>query len=172
VGIINMANGNLHMAVVIAVRYSAVRRQFGPAGGEELAVLEYQTQQRRLMPLLAACFAHHHFSMTFYEDFFRLVMGRLTGEDPGLLAALGMEVHGVSSCGKPVASWTAQAAAQEAREACGGHGFLSAAGLGRIRGDNDANCTYEGDNTVLLQQTSQWLLGLRRQVAGRPGGRS
>ena len=30
VGIINMANMNLHLAVIIAVRYSAVRKQFGP----------------------------------------------------------------------------------------------------------------------------------------------
>merc|ERR1712181_47053 len=73
-----------------------------------------------------------------------------------------MGVHGVSSAGKPLASWTAQAAVQECREACGGHGFLAVAGLGKLRGDNDANCTYEGDNTVLLQQTSQWLLGLTR----------
>ena len=77
VGIINMANCNLHLAVVIAVRYSAVRRQFGEGSGEEQAVLEYQTQQRRLMPYLAACFAHHHFSLTFYQAFFRLPMGRL-----------------------------------------------------------------------------------------------
>ena len=100
VGIINMANCNLHLAVVIAVRYSAVRRQFGGGVGEqqqeEQAVLEYQTQQRRLMPFLAACFVHHHFSMTFYEDFIRLLTGRMTGEDPDLLAALGSEVHGVS----------------------------------------------------------------------------
>ena len=97
VGIINMANCNLHLAVVIAVRYSAVRRQFGEMNGQEQTVLEYQTQQRRLMPFLAACFVHHHFSMTFYEDFIRLLTGRMTGEDPDLLAALGSEVHGVSS---------------------------------------------------------------------------
>lgn len=33
VGIINMANMNLHLAVVIAIRYSAVRKQFGPLKG-------------------------------------------------------------------------------------------------------------------------------------------
>lgn len=38
--------------------------------------------------------------------------------------------------------------------------FFAAAGLGDIRNDNDANLTYEGENHVLIQQTSSWLLKL------------
>lgn len=40
-------------ALTIAIRYSGVRKQFGP-GEEEIPVLEYQTQQYRLLPYLAA----------------------------------------------------------------------------------------------------------------------
>jgi acyl-CoA oxidase len=44
---------------------------------------------------------------------------------------------------------------QTCRVACGGHGFLVASGIKPINNGLDAACSYEGDNSVLLQQTAR-----------------
>lgn len=45
--------------MTIAVRYGAQRQQFGPAEGQEVSVLDYSSQQLKLMPMLATAYALH-----------------------------------------------------------------------------------------------------------------
>uniref|UniRef100_A0A667ZVK8 Acyl-coenzyme A oxidase n=1 Tax=Myripristis murdjan TaxID=586833 RepID=A0A667ZVK8_9TELE len=158
VSISRMAVTNLKLAMTVAIRFSATRRQFGPKDTEEIPVLEYQLQQWRLIPYLAAVYALDHFSKSFFMNFVEFQIGQMMKDKSDRQAEFGREIHAISCSSKPLGSWTAQRGIQECREACGGHGYLAMNRLGDIRNDNDPNCTYEGDNNVLLQQTSNYLL--------------
>ncbi|XP_065197158.1 peroxisomal acyl-coenzyme A oxidase 3-like [Sycon ciliatum] len=169
VGLTGVSTSNLQMVTTIAVRYSAVRRQFGASDdAAELPVIEYQLQQWRLFPPLAGSIVLNHFSTALFRQLVRLRMAMMTGDKSEEISELGREIHALSSASKPLSSWTARDAIQECREACGGHGYLAVNRIGALRDDNDPNCTYEGDNNVLLQQTSNYLLGMYDEIrAGR-----
>lgn len=143
VGIVSMCAANMVATIPIAVRYSAVRRQFGPDGKTELPVIEYQMQQWRLFPYLAATYVMKFFGDFLYLKFVEYIVDSMFSDDKDELAMKGQEIHAISSSAKPLAGWLARDAIQECREACGGHGYLKAAGIGHRRNDHDANCTYE-----------------------------
>jgi len=123
-------------------------------------VLEYQLQQWRLLPYLAATYVMEHYHVSCFMDFVAIRVGNLMGDRSENQAKLGREIHALSCASKPLASWLARDAIQECREACGGHGYFKVNRLGELRNDNDPNCTYEGDNNVILQQTSNYLLSM------------
>lgn len=175
VSIILQCYANLQTAIVIGVRYSAVRRQFGPdKGSVEWPVLEYQTQQWRLLPYVAAGYVLSNFYTSFFKEYINFFIAVSYGSDSPDQPAMGAEIHALSSVGKAMAGWLARDCIQECREACGGHGYLKASRLGQLRNDHDANLTYEGDNNVLLQQTSNYLLKKWREkrTAGTPADQS
>ncbi|XP_050545709.1 peroxisomal acyl-coenzyme A oxidase 3-like isoform X3 [Daktulosphaira vitifoliae] len=158
--IVNICVAYITKAVPIAIRYTAVRKQFGPKESEELPVMEYQLLQCRLIPYLAVAYAlkiYGDYVSRVYESF---ILEMLTNSSSNKIQSIGTDIHVISSCTKPYAAWVTRDAIQECREACGGHGYLKASGLNDLRNANDANCTYEGDNNVLIQQTSNWLLNV------------
>jgi acyl-CoA oxidase len=68
------------------------------------------------------------------------------------------ELHALISVIKPLSSWTAYACVHEARKSCGGLGYSFYSRFSESLAGCDINCTWEGDNNVLLQQTAKYLL--------------
>ena len=59
---------------------------------------------------------------------------------------------------KAANTWHATRAIQEAREACGGAGYLAENRLIALKADTDVFTTFEGDNHVLTQLVAKELL--------------
>ncbi|WP_440711568.1 acyl-CoA dehydrogenase family protein [Herbiconiux sp. YIM B11900] len=141
------------IALTIAITYGNERRQF-TAGSDtdEEVLLDYQLHQKRLIPKLAttyaASFAHEQL-LTKFDQVFSGAAD--TDEDRQDLETLAAAL-------KPLSTWHALGTLQEAREACGGAGFLAENRLVDLRADLDVYATFEGDNHVLLQLVAKRLL--------------
>lgn len=145
------------VGLAIAVRYAHQRRQFGAPDRAEMRLIDYRTHQRRLMPRLAATYALHFACSELRERY----VGH-TGED-------NREIETLAAGVKALASWNAAATLQEARECCGGQGYLAVNRIGVVRADTDVFSTFEGDNTVLLQLVAKSLLsGYRNRFTENP----
>ncbi|MGO4385399.1 acyl-CoA dehydrogenase family protein [Specibacter sp. RAF43] len=141
------------VALTIAIRYAAERRQFNAASDtEEVVLLDYQRHQRRLLPRLAttyaAAFAHEKLLAKF-DDVFSGAND--SDEDRQDLETLAAAL-------KSLSTWHALETLQECREACGGAGFMVENRFTSLRADLDVYATFEGDNTVLLQLVAKRLL--------------
>lgn len=53
------ANLKLLTGSFYGYRYSLLRQQFGPPNKEEVSILDYQSQQQKLMPMLSSAYAFH-----------------------------------------------------------------------------------------------------------------
>uniref|UniRef100_A0A8C4R0S0 Acyl-coenzyme A oxidase n=1 Tax=Eptatretus burgeri TaxID=7764 RepID=A0A8C4R0S0_EPTBU len=137
ISISNSSITNMIVGLTITVRYSAVRRQFAPSDDEdELPVLEYQLQQWRLIPYVAAAYVLDHFAKLLYLQ----------------SSSMSLQCNRIS---KSCDSYSCHVP---------GSVLFAVNRLGFLRDTNDPSCTYEGDNNVLLQQTSNFLLSCHKQL--------
>ncbi|XP_015269971.1 PREDICTED: peroxisomal acyl-coenzyme A oxidase 1 isoform X3 [Gekko japonicus] len=152
---------SLARACTIAIRYSAVRHQSELKPGEpEPQILDYQTQQYKLFPLLAAAYAFH-FVGAYMKDTYRRITADINDGDLREMP----ELHALSAGLKAFSSWIANAGIEECRMACGGHGYSRCSGLPDIYVNFTPSCTYEGENTVMMLQTARFLIKSYTQVS-------
>ncbi|WP_017793284.1 acyl-CoA dehydrogenase family protein [Leucobacter salsicius] len=142
----------MQAALAIAIKYGSERRQFPGASGRETVLLDYGQHQRRLMPRLAQSYAMAFADERLLTVFDEVFSGaRDTEENREDLETLAASF-------KPLSTWAALDTLQEAREACGGAGFIAKNRFTGLRADLDIYVTFEGDNNVLLQLVGKRLL--------------
>ena len=140
-------------ALTIAIRYTATRRQFGPAGAPEVPVLDYLALQRDLLPRLATTYALGFAVQNLIRRFANPDTDRRE-----------LEVRAAAL--KAAASRHALDTLQACREACGGQGYLAENQFARLKADTDVFATFEGANPVLLQLAAKGLLSRYRKDMG------
>ena len=159
----------LARAVTIAIRYTSIRRQFHskdspiPTKGEvqqEIPVLDYSTVQIRLFPLLASTFALHYSGLAMKKLFDQTRSAVEKNEFSGLI-----ELHTMSSGLKSLCTDTAADGIEICRRAMGGHGFGGYSGLVQLNADYLSKPTVEGDNWMITQQVSRYLMKMATAIA-------
>ena len=141
------------VALDIAVRYALERRQFeAPGDDKEVLIMDYLVHQRRLLPLVAKSYA-----LQFAQNELVAKCHELqTSENPDPEEQRELESRAAGL--KAANTWHTTRAIQEAREACGGAGYLAENRLIALKADTDVFTTFEGDNHVLTQLVAKELL--------------
>ncbi|XP_070828837.1 peroxisomal acyl-coenzyme A oxidase 1 isoform X1 [Chaetodon trifascialis] len=150
----------LAKSCTIAIRYSAVRHQSEIRLGEpEPQILDYQTQQHKLFPLLATTYAFN-FIAQYMNHTYKCINQDINNGDFSQLP----ELHALSAGLKAFTSWAANTGIEVCRMACGGHGYSCSSALPGIYVEFTPSCTYEGENTVMMLQTARYLVKSYRQA--------
>ncbi|SPM41881.1 acyl-CoA oxidase [Mycobacterium numidiamassiliense] len=147
------AGNAARVALDIATRYALERKQFSAPDDEgEVLIMDYLVHQRRLFPLIARSYA-----LQFAQNELVSKTHDLQTSDVAD-AEEQRELESRAAGLKAANTWHASRAIQEAREACGGAGYMAENRLIALRGDTDVFTTFEGDNHVLTQLVAKELL--------------
>ncbi|XP_053377016.1 peroxisomal acyl-coenzyme A oxidase 1-like [Mercenaria mercenaria] len=163
VNIISWTRDMMRHAACVSVRYSAVRRQTTlKPGTPEQQVLDFQTQQLKTFPALAAAYACHLIAEDMLASYHAAYTEIMSGNNRKLA-----ELHAQSSGLKAFLTDMSTAMVETCRRSCGGHGYLMSSGVAQNMVSTLALVTIEGENTVLYLQTARYLM---KQMANAVSG--
>lgn len=134
-----MATWQYATPIIIAVRYSLFRKQFRNGKKEEISIMEYQTQQDKIIPRIA-----EYYALTIGGNRIRKCseanLDLISRNDFSLL----QETHANLAIGKCLYTEIGLDGTEILRRSLGGHGTSHYAGVASIWSDSSANVTGEG----------------------------
>lgn len=137
-----------------------MRTQFKQEEGGERRILDYQLQQEKLFPLLAQFYAMCSAS-TKLRKMIAENNSKIQENDFSLLN----ETHITLAGTKAYFSYLVFFGLERCRLACGGHGFSHYSAFPSLQAEMQANCTLEGENTVMYLQVARYLLKLFEKLS-------
>lgn len=148
--------------ITIALRYAVGRRQFTIAGKKvENQLINYPLHQKRLLPYLAWVYGMSIASWQIQRDLKNVLNGLDEGVKSGDFAILSKAIDNLKSLFadsaslKSTCTWKTADLIDEARQSCGGHGYSAYAGFSKGYTDHVVQCTWEGDNNILAQNSGR-----------------
>lgn len=159
--------------IAIALRYSVGRRQFTVNGQTiENQLINYPLHQKRLLPYLAWVYGMSVASNKIQFDYKNVLQKLDNGVKSGDFNILSEAIEGLkglfadSASLKSTCTWLTADLIDESRQSCGGHGYSAYSGFGKGYADHVVQCTWEGDNNILAQNsgriTIQKVIGLEK----------
>lgn len=148
--------------ITIALRYAVGRRQFTIKGEEiENQLINYPLHQKRLLPYLAWVYGMSIASNQIQKDYKIILQNLDDGVKSGDFGLLTKAIDGLkglfadSASLKSTCTWITAELIDESRQSCGGHGYSAYAGFGKGYADHVVQCTWEGDNNILAQNSGR-----------------
>lgn len=144
-------------SVVAGIRYGVLRRQFKSYHGkkEERKLMDYQTHQHTFGSLLSRGIVYT-ISMYYVREQFKLMMDGIKEKKFDMMDPM----HHILSGFKAICTDEIVLMIDQSRKACGGAGFAAFSGFTENFQNMAPIPTYEGDNTVMLQQSCKYLFKL------------
>jgi acyl-CoA oxidase len=143
----------LSKGVLIALRYSHLRKQFKDENKHEIPVIEYQLQQFKLYPLLAKIYVMKFGYLAISEKVKKMIEEVKKDDFKDL-----QDCH-ILLCGaKAMYTWWANNNLYTCMQCCGGHGYSQLSGIPSLIQSYSPTSILEGENSMLCMQVGQHLL--------------
>uniref|UniRef100_A0A6B2L029 Acyl-coenzyme A oxidase n=1 Tax=Arcella intermedia TaxID=1963864 RepID=A0A6B2L029_9EUKA len=165
IGIIECTATDVSKCITIGVRFSCVR----VAGPTNRPIMDFQTHQYQLMPILATTIVLTVVSRQLSQKWETLKLPE-TMEEMVSSGPIFQDFHGLCSILKGWTGWWAMESMEAIRRCIGGHAYSKYNSVSSISNDFSVLTTGGGDNIVLCQQGAHYLLS--NYLISKKGGAS